>query len=154
MSHREKSLTPWITNDPASHTYKIEHEMPTSEQMRAEIKRKIAAGEPLGANHVAEIIPGRTVQCTMLTPEQMASMYDRLVVIPSNKPPYPVYLPANLYNRAKAEGCDMRYFAISKPIPTRKHIAEKDCGAKAKYCGGTTCLPGLNGKCTGCSDEN
>lgn len=36
----------------------IEHKMPTSADMRAAIERKIAAGEPLGASHVAEITPG------------------------------------------------------------------------------------------------
>ncbi len=35
--------------------YVIRHPMPTGAEMRAEINRKIDAGEPLGASHVSEI---------------------------------------------------------------------------------------------------
>lgn len=38
--------------------FTIDHPMPTSEQMRAEMQRKLDAGEPLGASHVPTIRPG------------------------------------------------------------------------------------------------
>lgn len=37
--------------------YIIDHKLPTSEEMRAEVQRKLDAGERLGANHVAEYGP-------------------------------------------------------------------------------------------------
>lgn len=44
----------------------IERPMPTREQRIAEIDRKIAAGEPLGANHVGKYTNvGRTINCSL-----------------------------------------------------------------------------------------
>lgn len=82
MTHRDKSLTPWITPNGADLRQKtilppsvydaataqgcdmqwfvrqeliIEHKLPTGAEMRAEIKRRIEAGEPLGTSHVPTI---------------------------------------------------------------------------------------------------
>ena len=103
MSHREKSLTPWITNETHGEKLVIEHKMPTSEQMRAEIKRKIDAGEPLGASHMTEI-KGRVFAngSVRVRPPPFDSEYAKLS--PSNKPRWP------------CRGDE------------RKHISEKYCG--------------------------
>jgi hypothetical protein len=39
----------------------IPHQMPTSAERRAEIRRKIDAGEPLGASHVHDPLPPGTM---------------------------------------------------------------------------------------------
>ena len=41
---------------------------------------------------------------------------------------------------------DLARMQIAKRKPARKHISEK-------YCGGVLCLPGLNGKCVACSED-
>lgn len=81
---------------------------PTSEQMRAEVKRKLDAGERLGATHTVLRGPPDTLTIAKLKP--------------SDKPRWP------------CRGDE------------RKHVGEK-------YCGGITCLPGKNGKCVACAED-
>ena len=51
---------------------KLKHDLHTSEQMRAEMKRKLEAGERLGASHNGPPLPdGMVIAGSIMTPEQM-----------------------------------------------------------------------------------
>ena len=82
MTHREKSLTGHIVNDPNG----------TMSQLRAAFERMFEVHEdrdpPLGTE--------------------------------AN----PIIIPQSLYNRAKAEGCIMRGYAVPKTIPSHGEIME------------------------------
>jgi len=43
-----------MTSDACKHV--IDHKMPTGDEMRAEMQRKLDAGEPLGASHVHHVV--------------------------------------------------------------------------------------------------
>ncbi len=93
---------------------RIEHKMPTAEEMRAEMQRKLDTGEPLGASHVPEPFPENVFIAGCLAP-----------------PTAP--LPGSLTRRGNPRG--------------RKQI--KQCSGKE-----IACLPGKNGACTACADED
>lgn len=93
----------------------------------------------------------------------------------------PIFLPPSLYDRAKAAGYDMKWYAKTKPMPPlpidrnlyditgrvvgcimsaeqmasqyAKH-PQKWAGVPEKFtCNGMLCLPGLSGKCTACGKQ-
>lgn len=125
----------------------IEHKMPSSAEMRAEIDRKIAAGEPLGASHVQEFPLGHFV-----------------VVGSISK--FPEYAPIEARVLAHMGSADDPYAALAaayyKPSDKPKWPCRglSPTGRKApgtgRQCGGKeiACLPGKSGACVACSDED
>jgi hypothetical protein len=113
----------------------IEHKLPTGEEMRAEMQRKLDAGELLGAFHNAEITKGGPVYANGCLTNADGSEYKRGPIeysklAPSDKPRW----------------TDCGGFT-RRGGPVRKRVSTKTCG------GDTLCLPGLGGKCVACSDE-
>lgn len=83
MAHRDKSLWPHITNKPLSMDIEtepgvivIDHKMPTGEQMRAEMRRAIDAGERLGASH--NWSDPKTNTCTVSAAELGTAMHQEI----------------------------------------------------------------------------
>jgi hypothetical protein len=91
---------------------KSTRKMPTNEEHRAEIKRRFAAGEPLGASHVPEIKPG--------------------VFAIGSLNGYASYGPSSCPRTEKLKYVD----------------------AKQRSCPDDRCMPGHNGKCTACAGDN
>ena len=110
---------------------KIKHDLPTSEQMRAEMKRKLEAGERLGASHNGPPLPpGMVIAGSIEPPDHLRyAAMDRTVRKRRLRPLVVEGSPFVLGNR-------------------RKRISEKSCK------GGHICLPGLGGKCVACSEDD
>lgn len=93
----------------------------------------------------------------------------------------PVFLPPSLYDRAKAAGYDMKWYAKTEPLPrfpesrniyfadgrlagcimSAEQMASQYVEHPAKWagvderftCNGVLCLPGLRGKCVACGKK-
>jgi hypothetical protein len=157
MSHREKSLTPWITNEthgdlPPAHFdgTRWSDDDPKTDREKHEFCRR------------------RTGVCaTFLSPSLYAKAeslgYDmRNFVI--NKS-IPVVLSPGEISLDNGKTWEISKLAPShavrwddcRPAPKlyphgkvgRKHISEKTCGGKD-----VVCMPGLDGKCVACSDDD
>lgn len=127
MSHGEK--------------FTIEHPMPTREQRIAEIDRKIAAGEPLGASHVPEIVPG-----------VMANGSLNGAVVYTGKP-----CTIEEENRLRTGNPNWTKLAPSdKPRWPCRGIPRKSHNRNGSACHGkdVPCMPGLKGKCVACFDDD
>lgn len=101
----------------------IEHKMPTNAERRAEIDRKIAAGEPLGASHVSIIKGGVFVNGSLNGGVEYSK------IAPSSAPRWP------------CRG--------AKPVRKSHNRNGSACHGKD-----VPCLPGLNGKCVACFDDD
>ncbi len=75
---------------------------------------------------------------------------------------YATFLTPSMYKMAEETGQDMRWYVINKPIPIaslftyhgavtgrfRKRVSARQCGGKE-----IACLPGKDGACVACADE-
>jgi hypothetical protein len=117
--------------------FTIEHKLPTSEEMRAELKRKIDAGEPLGASHVARLGAPVYVNGSIAKP-----------------PEYSKFSPSDQARWRDCPGSpEEAKLGIRKNVngyPTdRKRRNERSCSGKDM-----PCMPGKSGNCVACVDDD
>jgi hypothetical protein len=123
---------------PHGATFTVEHKMPTNEERRAELQRKLDNGELLGASHNMDFKGPVYGNGSFINPD--GSEYKRgplevSKLAPSHAVRWDDCAPApKLYPHGKVG---------------RKHISEKTCGGKD-----VVCMPGLDGKCVACSDDD
>lgn len=125
------------------HKFIVQHPMPTREQRIAEIDRALAAGEPLGASHVPEIKPG------IFVAGSLNGGFEYSKIAPSGKPRWPCRgIPV----------CGL----CGGPLPCLTHSqyprkpVRKSHNRNGSACHGkdVPCMPGLNGKCVACFDDD
>lgn len=137
-----------------SHVKVMEHKMPTSKERQAEIRRKIEAGEPIGASHVAALAAPVFIAGSMTGHDEYAkfspSSAKRWVDCPGTLNPNPGP-QASVFNEevAPLTATEARLGSRRnvKGYPTdRKHRDDRGCGGQ--------CMLGLGGKCVACSEDD
>lgn len=158
----------------------IEHKLPTGEEMRAEMQRKLDAGELLGASHVAESLSVSAIG-SFMKPDEYARPFTRGIdctdpnceragLCTGNSPQCSfrvgVQEPRLAGQLNYAGAVTGRRFAPSDKArwadcggftrrgkPVRKHVGKPH---GSKQCGGKeiACLPGKDGACVACCDED
>lgn len=143
-SHRSKSLTPWLTN---SYVRRQPVMVTLPEPVWDEAAQRWSDDDPKTDEEKHAYCIRREGHCaTYLSPSLYAAAetigedmrrYVQVQPLPAIKSglTYSKLAPSD---RARWEGCP--------PAPKRKHISNK-------YCGGVVCMPGKNGNCVACFDD-
>lgn len=152
-SHRSKSLTPWLRNSYAkTMADKYGDGIPAIPKPTwdAAAQRWSDDDPKTDAEKHAYCIRREGHCATYLSPSLYAAAetigedmrrYVKNQPLPAIKSglTYSKFAPSD---RARWEGCP--------PAPKRKRIPE---GGRIKYCGGVVCMPGKNGNCVACFDD-
>jgi hypothetical protein len=157
-------MRPYVINKPMpispGTVFTIEHKLPSSAEMRAAIQRQIDNGEPLGASHVMEFPLGHAFVNGSIEKDNPYMAIDfgkteaRVIAHMISGEPG-VHVTNVAHPETTTTVISKSPFAPSdKPswggcCPPRKHVSEKTCNGKD-----VACLPGRNGSCVACFEED